>query len=162
MKGVSVIVASAIVIVISITAAFLALQYGTPAIDRTKEIMLLQEGKNNLISIDNAIKSVAEEGEGSTRNFRIVSSGGFYDIEDEDEEIIFLMDTFSQIVGVGVSKMENGINVTGESGHIRLVLNLDNFNITGRGEFGKGSYNLIVRNEGYDAINQKQMVSISI
>ena len=42
MKGVSVIVASAIVIVISITAAFLALQYGTPAIDRTKEIMLLR------------------------------------------------------------------------------------------------------------------------
>ena len=159
MKGVSVIIASAVVIVISVTAAFLALQYGTPAIDRTKEIMLLQEGKDSLISIDNSIMSVVEEGEGSTRNLRIVSSGGIYSIDEENERITFTMDTFSQIVGVGVSKMENGINVTGEAGTISLVLNL-NFNITGSGEFGKGSYNLVIRNEGYE--NQKQVVSVMV
>jgi len=66
MKGVSVIIAAVIVIIISITAMFLALQIGTPGTDRAKEILLMQEGKNTLISIDNAVKSVSEEGQGST------------------------------------------------------------------------------------------------
>ena len=159
MKGVSVIIASAIVIVLSITAAFLALHYGTPAIDKTKEIMLMEEGKDTLISIDNSVKSVAEEGEGSTRSLSIVVSGGNYLIDEDNDQIVFYMDTFSQIVAPGISKIEDGINITGEVGTIYLYLPFD-FNITGSGEFSKGSYSMIIRNEGYQ--NQKQIVSISI
>lgn len=159
MKGVSVIIASAIVIVLSITAAFLALQYGTPAIDRSKEIMLMQEGKETLVSIDNAVRSVAEEGEGSTRNIAIVISGGNYLIDEDNDQMVFQMDTFSQIVAPGISKIEEGVNITGEAGKIYLYLPFD-FNITGSGEFSTGSYSMIIRNEGYE--NQKNVVSISV
>ena len=161
MKGVSVIIASAVIIVISVTAAFLALQYGTPALDRTKEIVLMQEAKDNLVSIDNAVKSVVEEGQGSTRNLRVGVSDGYYLIDTDNEEIVFTMDTFAQIVADNVSKIEDGINVTGAPGRIYLYLLLD-FNVTGGGEFGRGSYSMIIRNEGYDATAQKQTISISV
>jgi hypothetical protein len=161
MKGVSVIIASALIIVISVTAAFLALQYGTPALDRTKEIILMQEAKETLVIIDNAVTSVIEEGQGSTRNLRVTVSNGYYLIDTENEEVVFTMDTFAQIVGENVSKIENGINVTGRPGKVYLYLSLA-FNVTGGGEFGRGNYNMIIRNEGYDSINQKQMISISI
>lgn len=161
MKGVSVIIASAVIIVISVTAAFLALQYGTPAIDRSKEIMLMQEAESTLVNIDNTVKSVVEEGQGSTRSLSITSSGGYYLIDTDNDEIFFSMDSLSQIVGVGVSKIENGINVTGDSGRVYLYLPFS-YNITGGGEFGKGNYILVIRNDGYDSVNQKQMINIHI
>ena len=161
MKGVSVIIASAVIIVISVTAAFLALQYGTPAIDRSKEIMLMQEAEGILVNIDNTVRSVVEEGQGSTRSLSVTSSGGYYLIDTENDEIFFSMDSLSQILGVGVSKIENGINVTGVSGRVYLYLPLV-YNITGGGEFGKGNYILVIRNDGYDSVNQKQMINIHI
>ena len=161
MKGVSVIIASAIIIVISVTAAYLALQYGTPAIDRSNEILLLQEAKETLTSIDNAVTSVVTEGNGSTRVLALRITGGSYLVDVSNDQITFSMDTFAQIVGDNVSKIENGINITGTPGRITLYLPFD-YNITEGVEFGSGNYNLIVRNEGYDILTQKQTVSISV
>jgi len=162
MKGVSVIIASAIIIVISLSVIYLALQLGSPGTERVKEILLMQEGKNTLVSIDNAVKSVSEEGQGSTRVLKISVTGGYYLIDTDGEAVIFSMDSFSQIIGIGVSKTENGIDMRGEPGKIYLSLSYDNFNITGGGGFGEGMYTLIIRNDGYDAINQKQIVNISV
>ncbi len=162
MKGVSVIIASAIIIVISISIIFLVLQLGSPATQRTKEILLMQEGKNTLISIDNTIRSVSEEGQGSTRILKISVTDGYYSIDADEEAVIFSMDSFSQIIEIGISKIEDGINMRGEPGKIYLNLTYNNFNITNGGEFGKGLYTLIIRNEGYDEISQKQIVNISV
>ena len=68
MKGLSPIIAGAIVIAIAITAMYLVLNLGTPGTDRLKEMLIMQEAKDTLTSIDNAVKSVSEEGQGSTRN----------------------------------------------------------------------------------------------
>jgi hypothetical protein len=162
MKGVSVIIAAAIVIVISVGALYFALSLGSPGADRLKEMMLMQEAKSTLVSIDNAVKSVSEEGQGSTRSLKITVTGGYYSIDTNEEAVVFSMDSFSQIIGIGVSRTEDGINMRGEPGKIHLNITYDNFNITGGVEFGKGTYNLIIRNDGYDQINQKQIVSIAI
>ena len=45
MKGVSVIVASTLIIVISITVVYIALRMGSPAIDRTNEIMTMENSE---------------------------------------------------------------------------------------------------------------------
>lgn len=162
MKGVSVIVASTLIIVISITVVYMALRLGNPAINRSNEILNMESGKQNLVRIDNAIKTVVGEGEGSSRSLRISVSGGSYRIDQESELIVFEMETFSQIVGDGVTKIEDGINITAEPGRIYLTLFLDDYNITGSAEFGDGSYNVIVRNNGYDTINQKQIINIVV
>jgi hypothetical protein len=162
MKGVSVIIASTLVIVISITVVYMALQMGTPIVGKSEEILIMENGKSNLVKINNAVKTVLSEGEGSTRFVDVTASGGSYKIDTDAENIVFTMETFSQIVGAGVSRIEDGINVTADSGIVYLTLNLSTYNLTGGGEFGDGSYEMTIRNDGYDTINQKQLLNITV
>jgi flagellin-like protein len=160
MKGLNPIIASAVVIAIAISAMYLVLNLGTPGTDRLREMLIMQEAKDTLKSIDNAVMSVSSEGQGSTRNLKITVTGGYYSIDTENEAVLFSMDSFAQIIGIGVSKTEDNINIRGEPGKVYLNITYDNFNITGGTEFGEGTYSLIIRNDGY--ANQKQIMSISV
>jgi len=162
MKGVDVLIASVLILIISITAVFFALQLGGPSTQKTKEILLMQEGKNNLVSMDNAIKNVLSEGEGSTRVLRFSISGGYYKIDNSTNSITFSMESTGQIISEGASKIEDGINFTGKTGMIYLNLSYDNIQIVGKDEFGRGYHTLTIRNNGYNITTQKQMVYISL
>jgi len=162
MKGVDVIIASVLVLIISIAAIFISLQLGGPSTQRAKEILLMQEGENTLTLIDNAVKNVLSEGEGSTRVLKLSLSGGSYKIDNATNSITFSMDSTSQIIAEGVSKVENDINFTGEPGAVYLNLSLDELKITNEEEFGRGYHTLTIRNNGYNETTQKQMIYISL
>ena len=162
MKGVDVLIASVLILIISITAVFFALQLGGPSTQRTKEILLMQEGKNTLVSIDNSVKNVLTEGEGSTRVLRFSISGGYYKVDNSTNSLIFSMESSGQIIAEGSSKLEDGINFTGKVGMIYLNLTYDNIQIVGKDEFGRGYHTLTIRNNGYNITTQKQMVYISL
>jgi hypothetical protein len=161
MKGVDALIAMVLIIAISITAIFIALQSSNPSTSRAKEVLLLQEGKDNLITIDGAVKNVIGEGEGSTRVINLAISGGSYDVDNSTSSVVFSMESRAQIVGDGVSKIEDGINITGASGRVYLNLSYDSVNIVDSRSFGKGRRAITIRNEGYDAISKKQMIYIS-
>jgi len=160
MKGVHPLLAMSLVIVISLVATMMVLQMGAPAIQRTKEIALLQEGKSNLIEVKSYINDVVQEGEGSTRNLPISISGGSYFIDTQTDMIAFSMESSAQIIGVGVSKKEDDIDITGHLGKIYLNLSFYNIDITGGGEFGKGSRTLVIKNNGFNSAIQKQTINI--
>jgi hypothetical protein len=160
-KGVDALIASVLILIISITAIFLALQLGGQSTQRTKEVLLMQEGKNTLSSIDNAIKNVLTEGEGSVRVLRFSISGGNYKIDNATNSVTFSMDSKSQIIAEGVSKIEDGINFTGETGTVYLNLSYDIIKIIGAEEFGRGYHTLTIRNNGYNSTTQEQMIYIS-
>jgi hypothetical protein len=162
MKGVDVLIASVLILIISIAAMFFALQLGGPSTQRTKEILLMQEGKNTLVSIDNSVKNVLTEGEGSTRVLRFSISGGYYKVDNSTNSLIFSMESSGQIIAEGSSKLEDGINFTGKVGMIYLNLTYDNIQIVGKDEFGRGYHTLTIRNNGYNITTQKQMVYISL
>lgn len=161
MKGVDALIASVLIILISITAIFIALQLGNPSVQKAKEILLMQEGKNNLVSIDNVIKNVLVEGEGSTRVLKFSTSGGSYKIDKTTNSITFSMESFGQIIAEGSSKIEDGINFTGKTGMVFLNLSYENIQIIDSDEFGRGHYTLTIRNDGYNVTTQKQMIYIS-
>jgi hypothetical protein len=161
MKGVDALIASVLIIIISITAIFIALQLGNPSTEKAKEVLLMQEGKNNLITIDNSIKNVLAEGEGSTRALRLAISGGYYTIDNVTNSILFSMESRAQIVGEGVSKIEDGINITGTTRMVYLSLNYSNIQVAGKGEIGRGTRTITVRNDGYNSTSQKQIIYIS-
>jgi hypothetical protein len=161
MKGVDALIASVLIIAISITAIFIALQLGNPSTERVKEILLMQEGKNNLITIDNSVKNILAEGEGSTRALRLSISGGYYTIDNTTNSVLFSMESRAQIVGEGVSKIENGINITGAAGMVHLSLQYNSIQVTGRGEIGRGTRTITIRNDGYNSTSQKQIIYIS-
>ena len=161
MKGVSALIGATIIIVITISAIFIALNSGQPAVDRTREILVMQEGKSIILDFDNAIKSVLSQGNMSARHlqFRIIE--GFLIIDEDNDIISFSMESEAQIIGVGVSKIEDGINITGETGIIYLNLSYTNVDIINSFELGKGNREVTIRNEGYDQILEKQTISIT-
>ena len=162
MKGIDTLIATAVLIIISITAVFLTLNLSKPGTERTQEILLMQEGKNTLSSIDNAVRTVLAEGEGSVRVLKFSITDGNYKINNQTDAVTFSMDTKAQIVSFGVSKEENGINITGGAGIIYLNLSYENFiDVKGDAEFGRGYHSLTIRNDGYNTTTQKQMIYIS-
>lgn len=161
MKGVSVLVGAAIMIVITITAIFLVLDIGNPSIDKAREILIMQEGKSILLDIDNTINSVLTEGNGSTRLLNFNMLGGNLKVDGDNNAVTFYMESRGQIVGVGVTKMEDGINITGAVNKIYLNLSYDNVDILGSFEYGRGNRKLTIRNEGYNATIEKQIILIS-
>ena len=161
MKGVSPIVGAVLIIAITISAIFLAFNMGGPAVDRAKEVLVMQEGKSILLDIKNSVNSVLAEGNMSTRllEFRIID--GNLKIDEDNDAVTFSMNTLVQIIGVGISKIEDGVNITGSTGLIQLNLTFDNVDVIGSLDMGKGTRKLTIRNEGYDSILQKQTISLS-
>jgi hypothetical protein len=162
MKGIHPLIGAVLVIVVSVSAIITVLYLGSPAISRTQETLLLQEGKNILISIDGYIKDVSNRGEESTRSLSLSTTGGNYFIDIETETVMFLMESKLQIIGVGVSKLEDNINITGEIGKVYLNLSYINIDITDGGSFGKGTHTLVIKNNGYNSTTQKQIISVKV
>jgi len=161
MKGISPIVGVVLLIAITISTIFLAFNMGGPAVDRAKEVLVMQEGKSILLDIKNSVNSVLIEGNMSTRllEFRIID--GNLKIDEDNDAVTFSMNTQAQIIGVGISKIEDGINITGSTGLIQLNLTFDNVDVVGSLDMGKGTRKLTIRNEGYNSILQKQSIYFS-
>jgi hypothetical protein len=161
LKGVSNLVSAILITIIVIGAISLVLNMGTPAIDRSKEILLYKEGKNNLKLVDNSIKQVLE-GEGSTRSLSLSITDGNYYVHENNDTIMFVMNSASQIVGIDVSKTEDGVNITGKPGIIYFSIDYDNIDVVGGVIFGKGSHSLKIKNQGYDSVSEKQIINITV
>lgn len=161
MRGVSPIIGVVLIIAITISAIVLTLNISQPAVDKTKEILIMQEGKSILLDINNAVNSVLTEGNMSTRLLQFRILGGSLKIDGDNDAVSFSMNSPGQIVGIGISKMEDGINITGSPGLVNLNLTFDSVDILGDMDLGRGSRRLTIRNEGYNTILEKQTVSIS-
>ena len=161
MKGVEPLIAAVLIILISVVGAVIVLQYTQPSVDRLKEISLFEESKKILTQIDNAVRTVNEEGEGSTRVLQLSVSGGNYLIDTNNDTVVFSMNSMSQVVGIGISKSEGNVNMFGESNKVLLNISYTSINVTGGGSFSNGYHVLIIRNEGYDYTNNKQIISIT-
>lgn len=138
MKGIETLIGAALVIVITISAIVLAFQLSNPAVDRTKENLIFQEGKSNLLSMNNYINDVVLEGNGSVRILMMYATDGDYYVLPENDSIQFIMQSKAQIVAAGVSKIEDGINITGYPNQIVLFMNYSNIDIKTGAHFGKG------------------------
>lgn len=144
MKGLSTLVAFVLVIVISISALIIALNIGNPAIEKSKEILILNEGKGNLKVLDNTINQVLQEGDGSSRRITLSVTGGTYNIENRTIE--FIMDTKQQIVAPGVNGLEDGVFIEASEGKIRAYI-LYNFDFVGSARFERGLNNMLITNQ---------------
>jgi hypothetical protein len=162
MKGVEALIGAALIVVISITAIVLAIQLSNPAIDRTKENLIFDEGKNNLLSIDNYIKEAIIDGNGSSRMLSMYVTDGEYFVFPENESIYFVMESKAQIVGVGVSKIEDGINITGYQSRIVMFIDYSNTDIKTKVQFGKGSWRVMIKSFGWDPYTQKNIINITV
>jgi len=144
MKGVSVLVAFVLVIAIATAAVAVALSIGNPAIEKSKEIIILNEGKANLKILDSKINEVLQEGDGSSRKVTLSVNGGLYNIEKN--RINFTMDTQQQIIADGVSGYRDGVYIEVTSGKILVYLDYAK-DFIGTKSFGSGLNDVIITNQ---------------
>jgi flagellin-like protein len=75
-KGISPLISTILVVLMTFTAIGLVMSIGRPAIDRAYDSARLNEALQNLRSIDNAVREVASEGINAFRPVQIKISGG--------------------------------------------------------------------------------------
>ncbi len=111
-KALSVLVSAVIIIAVSIVAIAIVLAIGLPALDRAKEAMLISEAKDIMQAIDNAVREVIFEGQGSQRLIQIVSSGGDYFVEAAKDQIVFKLLSISNVISPGTYRKEGNIIIS--------------------------------------------------
>lgn len=86
-KGISPFISAVLLVMISISAIYLALSVIKPTIDRAYESADMNEADQNLQILDNSIREVASEGTGSMRNvllkvsegdYRVINTSGYF------------------------------------------------------------------------------------
>ena len=108
-KGISQIISTVIIFLITTTAIGLALLVGTPVIDRAKESVIFNEAIQNMKILDNAIKEVASEGKGSFRAVQLRVSGGEYKVSEKTNTMEFTHVIKSGILESGTFAKEGNV-----------------------------------------------------
>jgi hypothetical protein len=161
MKGIEPIIAAVLLIAISVAGIAIVLENGRTSVSRLNELSLYNEAKDSLGQIESAINAVASEGQGSTRVLRLSISDGEYSVDAESDTISFYMDSPSQLVGDGVVKTEDGIEIIGMKRSLAMKISYTGLDITGDYRFGAGHRNVVIKNNGYNETAEKQTIAVS-
>jgi len=162
MKGLHPLVATVLLISITLVAISIALRVGDPLMTRSEEILVFQDAKNNILTLDTAINDVVVQGEGAKRAIKLSAVGGNYVFDDGTDQIKFEMDSASQIYAEGLSNFTDNINITGLSGEILMVKSYDKIDIMNEIAFGTGNWDVILTNEGYNSVLGKTELSVTV
>lgn len=106
-KGVSQMISTVLIVLITFVGIGLVVMIATPTINRAKESATLNEGMQNMRVLDNAVREVASEGAGSLRSVQISITDGTYRIQNKTNTIEFTLNMKSGIVEPG-SFIQNG------------------------------------------------------
>ncbi len=143
MKGISSIIAAVMIIAISVSAVAIALSVGSPAIEKSKEILILNQGKENLKVIDETINQVLQEGDGSSRKIGLTVTGGSYSISGNT--VRFTMETKQQIIASGIAGSDDIVFVEASDGMINAYIDYP-FDFVGEKTIEKGVHDLVIAN----------------
>jgi len=89
LKGVSPLIGTVIVVLITVGAVSLVLTIGKPVIERSREYGIISEALQNMQTFDTLIREVASEGVGALRTVQLKVSGGEYKINQQTNSIDF-------------------------------------------------------------------------
>ena len=108
-KGVSQLISTVIIFLITTTAIGIALLAGAPVIDRARESSIFNEAVQNMRILDNVIKEIASEGRGSFRTVQLKASGGEYKVDSKTNSIEFTQTIRSGILDSGTFVKEGNV-----------------------------------------------------
>ena len=125
MKGVSQLISTVIIVLITVTAIGIALLVGNPVIDKAKESVVFNEGLQNMKLLDNVIREVASEGGGSFRAIQMKVSGGEYKINSKTNTVEFVQTIKSGILQSGTFLKEGNVFVAAGTNAKASMYDLD-------------------------------------
>jgi len=136
-KGISPLIATALVILLIFVAVGIVLLIGIPAIERAKEAAVINEAMLNMKAIGNTIKEVASEGIGSLRSLQIKVTGGEYKVNEKANSVDFTYSIKSGIVQPGTFITEDSVTLSCGANAKASEYDLDN----------DGNTDLVLENE---------------
>ena len=136
-KGVSPLISTVFIILISISAISIVLLIALPAIEKGKEAAIINEAMQNMKSLSNSIKDVASEGVGSLRTLSMKVTAGEYKINEKSNSIDFTYAIKSDIIQPDSMVKEGDITLSAGSNAKSSEYDLDN----------DGSSDLVLENE---------------
>ncbi|MDI6825719.1 MAG: hypothetical protein QMD36_00795 [Candidatus Aenigmarchaeota archaeon] len=140
-KALSPYIASALLILMGITAIYLTLTVLTPAIDKARDSAVINEALQNLKLIDDNIREVASEGENSKRTFSLKVTEGTYKVDSNVNHINF---TYNMKTNLDVGGQRDNINITRSKNDINLFISYTRLQIQGSDHFTKGENSVVI------------------
>jgi len=158
-KALSPFIASALIILMGIVAITLVLTIVNPALDKAKDSGIVNEALQNLQLIDNTIREVASEGEGSKRTISLKVTEGVYKIDPNNDYLNFSY-KIKTAVGLGISGQRDDINITESGNDLDLFISYTNLNLQGSDHFTKGDNSVIIIHNGTDSITNYPLIYV--
>ena len=131
---------------ITVAAVFVAYQFAAPQIERSKDVSRINSMQKVLLELDNKIREVRFEGEGSQRYIDINFDKGNIDINQNDDTILFFM----AAPGISSAPQETGMDTYFTGGNINIKLQyggeieiLSDFNL-----LSPSQYRIYIKNQG--------------
>jgi hypothetical protein len=144
-KALSPYISAAFVILLGIVAVSLTITVLTPAFNKAKDSAVMNEALHNLELIDEAVKEIASEGEGSKRTIYLKVTEGTYRVDSENDFINF---TYRMKEGLEVYGQRGRVNITRSGGELKLFIEYTNLDIQGDDRFTKGVNSVVVLHNG--------------
>ncbi|UCG95412.1 MAG: hypothetical protein JSV92_05260 [archaeon] len=149
-KGLSPFMSLILVVVISVAGMVLVLRMGEPLMNKTEDFSEFSESRDAMNRINSAIKDVSYEGNGSSRKISLNSREGEYRVSASGDSVTYKMESKYELFSTGMSKREGDLYIDFyENNTLKLILNSTNIDITTTERWGTGSYNILIKNEGY-------------
>lgn len=137
MKGVSQLISTVLIFLLTTMAIGIALSIGTPTIDRAKQSATINEAIQNMKTFDNLIREVASEGKGSFRTLQMRVIDGEYKINQKTNTIEYMHTIKSGIIESGTFFKDGNVFIVAGTNARASKYDLD----------GDGSADMVLENE---------------
>jgi hypothetical protein len=158
MKGVSSLLAMALVILLSVSTTILVLNFAQPSLNRMKDSKVIDEAQMNLETLHTAIKEVASEARDSKRTVTLTITDGYYKMNETIDWIYFDYDLLSDLVLGG---QKGNLNITQSSNSLRFFIPYQNVDLKGTATFSTGTIKVVITKEGTNTTLNKPIVRIT-
>lgn len=140
-KGVSPIIASVFVILITVTAISIVLSVGGPYMKSLTQSATVGEAESNMVMLDNTVRQTAAEGVGVFKKVRMTSTEGIYRVDPAAETITYNLTLESDYIPEG-GVTHGNVNKDVNDGELQLSVQYTEIDLNGSVRIGAGTYNL--------------------
>lgn len=136
-KAISALISSVLIILLTVFASGMVLTIGGPSIQRAQDSGVINEGMQNMHTIDDTIREVASEGSGSFRTIQLKITEGQYFVNNKTNSIEFSYKIKSNILEPGTLVKDGNLVISSSINAKASTYDLD----------GDGQNELVIENE---------------
>jgi hypothetical protein len=156
-KAISPFISAALIILIGVTAIYLALTVLNPTVDKSKDSAVINEALQNLQLINDNIREVASESENSKRTISLKVTDGTYKV---DQNINYINFTYNMKSDLNVTGQRDKINIARSGNDLNLFIHYTNLQLQGSDHFTKGDNSIIILHNGTNSMTNYPVIYV--